>query len=142
MLPSGTGTSAFFLAQYFHGSANIKVFTVSVAVPPQALQNDFDKMKKWENAHNEGQPIILQPEKRYRFATPHMDLKNMHCVLKRKNIEFDLIYAPVTWKGMFANWNQLKSYQIIYVHTGGVEGNQTQLARYPQTVCSVSDANE
>jgi len=131
VLPSGTGVTSFFLAQYFDQyREQIQVFTVSTAIPFTQLKQQFQTMKNWENIDNEGEPTILETRKRYDFAEPDQDLKKLHCALKKKGVEFDLIYAPVTWRGMLDNWNQLKSSQIIYIHTGGIEGNETQLRRY------------
>jgi len=131
VLPSGTGVTSFFLSQYFNQERErIRVFTVSTAIPFAQLKSQFQTMKNWENIDNEGEPTILETKRRYDFAVPDQDLKKLYCALKKKGIEFDLIYAPVTWRGMLDNWNELKSSQIIYIHTGGVEGNETQLRRY------------
>jgi len=45
--------------------------------------------------------------------------------------DFDLIYAPRTWQTIFTHWNHLaNAYDLLYLHTGGVEGNASQLFRY------------
>jgi 1-aminocyclopropane-1-carboxylate deaminase/D-cysteine desulfhydrase-like pyridoxal-dependent ACC family enzyme len=44
--------------------------------------------------------------------------------------EFDLIYAPRTWQTLFHHWEALAPYDLLYVHTGGLEGTASQLQRY------------
>jgi 1-aminocyclopropane-1-carboxylate deaminase/D-cysteine desulfhydrase-like pyridoxal-dependent ACC family enzyme len=50
------------------------------------------------------------------------------------NLELDLLYGPHTWQVLLSpeNWQRLgeKHSTVLYIHTGGLEGVESQLARY------------
>ena len=75
-------------------------------------------------------PKIL-PNEKYKFAKPHSDLIKVYKkILLETDIEFDLIYDSVGWKILMNNFKQLNSSPILYIHSGGILGNKTQLLRY------------
>jgi hypothetical protein len=39
-------------------------------------------------------------------------------MLRRKDLEVDLIYAPKTWKAIFENWELFEDKLLIVLHTG------------------------
>jgi len=41
-------------------------------------------------------------------------------------IEFDLLYAPGMWKALLEQTSE----DILYIHSGGVTGNESMLKRY------------
>jgi 1-aminocyclopropane-1-carboxylate deaminase/D-cysteine desulfhydrase-like pyridoxal-dependent ACC family enzyme len=41
-------------------------------------------------------------------------------------IEFDLLYAPAMWEALLEQTQE----EILYIHSGGVSGNETMLKRY------------
>jgi hypothetical protein len=51
----------------------------------------------------------------------------------QQSFGFDLVYAPRTWQTLFHHWGALSDYDLLYVHTGGLEGNPSQLKRYQAT---------
>jgi 1-aminocyclopropane-1-carboxylate deaminase len=72
---------------------------------------------------------VLSTSKPYRFGHPDTALLQKYRALKRSGIEFDLIYAPVMWTALMENIAALKG-PVLYVHSGGVSGNTSMLARY------------
>lgn len=65
----------------------------------------------------------------FRFAQPDPMLLDTYRRLKDAGIEFDLIYAPVMWRALIEAVSQIEG-EVLYVHSGGVSGNETMLARY------------
>lgn len=119
--PSGTGTTAAFLAEA------LPEFTVATtpAVGDEAyLVDQIEKLLPLPTNLK-----ILGTRRKYRFATPHPDLMEMYNELKNEGIEFDLIYAPVMWIALLENAENLEG-EVLYVHSGGLGGNETMLARY------------
>jgi hypothetical protein len=41
-----------------------------------------------------------------------------------------LIYATKAWKAFMENIDLFKDQYVIFLHTGGISGNSTQLKRY------------
>jgi 1-aminocyclopropane-1-carboxylate deaminase/D-cysteine desulfhydrase-like pyridoxal-dependent ACC family enzyme len=137
ILPSGTGTTSFFLAKHLSHNNQITVYTNSVVMAKNSFETELNKMK---NLYGSDQlPIIIETKEKYKFAEPSKELFNLYCYLKQHFIEFDLIYAPPTWKAILENWQTFKDTEILYIHTGGVSGNVTQKSRYnlsPSASCN------
>ena len=49
--------------------------------------------------------------------------------LKKAGIEFDLIYAANMWHTLLQHVDAIED-TILYVHSGGLIGNETMLDRY------------
>ena len=122
-LPSGTGTSAAFLAKH----SDFEVFTTACVggndyLKKQilALEPNFD----FNKIH------ILDIDKKFHFANlykEHISLyKNS---LKQCNIEFDLLYDMIGLRAMLINKKIFKN-PVLYIHQGGILGNETMLERY------------
>lgn len=117
-LPSGTGTTALFLALAL---PEYKVYTVACIGDTQYLKTQMQAL------HTIPKNLeFLELEKKYHFAKPYEDFFNMHKKLLNSGIEFDLLYAPLMWKAILANGLE----NILYVHSGGVSGNISMLQRY------------
>lgn len=117
--PSGTGTTAAYLA---NALPECKVVTVAAVGDSGYLAQQIRQLMPI--------PINLTLlSTSYRFAAPHPELIDMHEKLKASGIEFDLIYAPVMWKALLQNMHKIEG-EVLYVHSGGVSGNETMLARY------------
>lgn len=119
--PSGTGTTALFLAAetddtvYTTPCVGDKAYLLEqmclIQPPPENLK-------------------ILQTNKSYAFAKPYIELYAQHKTLFDASlIEFDLIYAPVMWTALFENLDDIYG-TIMYIHSGGVSGNETMLESY------------
>ena len=66
---------------------------------------------------------------KYRFGALHGDLLQIHEKLKKSGVTFDLLYAPAMWIALLENPEVIEG-TLLYVHSGGVSGNATMLARY------------
>jgi 1-aminocyclopropane-1-carboxylate deaminase len=115
-LPSGTGTTAYFLAKHL----DVEVLTV-------ACVGDKDYLKKqFEFLGGEKFPTILTPRKKYHFGKLYKNLFNVWRKLKNSGIEFDLLYDPIGWDTIL--YYNLQN--VLYIHQGGLKGNITMLKRY------------
>ncbi|HFU74573.1 MAG TPA: pyridoxal-phosphate dependent enzyme [Helicobacteraceae bacterium] len=118
--PSGTGTTAYFLARAL---PNNRVLTTA-----GVGNNEYLKLQMQKFGVLPKNLILLPSEKKYHFAKPHKDLLAMYQQLKASGIEFDLLYAPKMWLALRSNID--KDEIVLYVHSGGVSGNSSMLARY------------
>jgi len=116
--PSGTGTTALYLAL---NMPEYKVYTTPCV-------GDMEYLKKQMSALHEipENLIILKPQKKYHFAKPYPEFLAVYKKLLASGIEFDLLYAPGMWKSLLEQTTE----DILYIHSGGVTGNETMLKRY------------
>ena len=115
-LPSGTGTTAYFLAKHL----DVEVLTVPCVGDSEYLKKQF----KWLGG--EKTPTILKPRKKYHFGKLYKELFSLWLSLKEAGIEFDLLYDPI-------GWDTIKFYglkNILYIHQGGIKGNESMIKRY------------
>jgi len=115
-LPSGTGTTAYFLSEH----VNVEVLTVACVGDGNYLKKQF----KWLGGGKI--PTILKPRKKYHFGKLYPDLFRLWLELKNAGIEFDLLYDPIGWDTIM--YYGLKD--ILYIHQGGILGNETMIERY------------
>lgn len=116
--PSGTGTTALYLALAL---PEYKVYTTpcvgSVSYLREQMLSLTDIPKNL---------IILKPRKRYHFAKLYPDFLDIYNRLKISGIEFDLLYSPSMWFVLLEQTDE----KILYIHSGGLIGNETMLKRY------------
>jgi len=116
--PSGTGTTALFLALAL---PEYKVYTTPSVGDVEYLKEQMSALYEIpENLH------ILQPTKKYHFAKPYEEFLRIYKQLNLGGIEFDLLYAPSLWKCLLDQTSE----KILYIHSGGVSGNESMLKRY------------
>lgn len=122
VLPSGTGTTALYLKSALDN--DIEIYT-------SALVGDGEYLKEqWKRLSKGPYPLILHSEKKRKFAKPYDEYLQIHQELEDSTgISFDLIYAPKTWMEMLEQLAEDEG-EILYIHTGGVSGNETMLERY------------
>lgn len=123
-LPSGTGTSAYFLSKFLK---NHNIYTCACVgdefylkkqILELDLNFDFSNLK------------ILKTPLKFTFAKPNLKLLDIYKKsLYQTNIEFDLIYDSVGLLTMLKNKNIFKK-SILYIHQGGILGNESMLKRY------------
>lgn len=118
--PSGTGTTALFLALCL---PEYKVYTTPSVGSVEYLKEQMSALH--EIPQN---LIILEPEKKYHFAKPYKEFLDIYNKLLNSGIEFDLIYAPLMWKVLLEQTDE----EILYIHSGGITGNESMLKRYEQ----------
>ncbi|MCH9696524.1 MAG: 1-aminocyclopropane-1-carboxylate deaminase/D-cysteine desulfhydrase [Gammaproteobacteria bacterium] len=128
-LPSGTGTTAFYL----------QLHTLLPVYTTPCIGNSAYLQKQWQSikSTNARFPSIILPRKTKRFG--QLDLESYKLwrdLLDNTGIEFDLLYDPVGWNAILSN-RQLLAQNIIYIHCGGTSGNESMILRY-NYLCKIS----
>ncbi len=117
-IPSGTGTTALYLALAL---PEYTVYTKACVGDSKYLLQQMRALSEVPN-----NLIILSTDKKYHFAKPYQEFYEMYKKLLLGGIEFDLLYAP----GMFQVLQDKTKEEILYIHSGGVSGNESMLKRY------------
>ena len=75
----------------------------------------------------------------YTFGQPHPDIWNTYQEMKEEyNVNLDLLYGASAWTILLQHWDNphpkspIFGREIMYVHSGGLEGNASQMTRYKQ----------
>lgn len=116
--PSGTGTTALFLAL---GLPEYRIYTTPCVGDIHYLKEQMQALHTIPD-----NLIILEPEKKYHFAKPYPEFLKVYQNLLESGIEFDLLYAPGMWKALLEQTQE----KVLYIHSGGVTGNKSMLKRY------------
>jgi len=119
--PSGTGTTAFYLAQAL---PKCHVLTTAVVGDKAYLISQMEMLGVLPK-----NLMILQGSKKYHFAKPYAELLDMYHDLLDAGITFDLIYGAVMWKVLLQHHSVMQD-TVLYIHSGGVLGNVSMLDRY------------
>lgn len=123
MLPSGTGTTALFLQKYLP----FEVLTVACVGGSQYLKKQFFYLEKNKKYH----PTILQTKKKYHFGKLYKEFYEIHKEVKKQmQIEFDLLYDSLGLISLVNSKYFHEENSIIYVHQGGLLGNESMKERY------------
>jgi len=118
--PSGTGTTALYLALSL---PEYRVYTTPCIGDVSYLREQMQALSKIpENL------VILKPQKKYHFAKPYKEFLDIQQKLLASGVEFDLIYAPGMWRAILEQTDE----EILYIHSGGVSGNESMINRYKQ----------
>ncbi len=119
--PSGTGTTAFYLAKSL---PQFQVYTTALVGTDDYLREQMSQLGKIpDNLH------MMETRKSYRFGHLYQEYLEIQQGLHQSGIQFDLLYAPKTWLALGENLEKLDG-EILYVHSGGISGNETMLERY------------
>jgi len=124
MLPSGTGATALFLQAFLP----CKVLTCACVGGESYLETQFEELQ----ADSSRWPTIIKTDKKYHFGKLYPEFYQIWLkLLKQTNIEFDLLYDPLGWLTL-TNYleKQQEKQDIIYIHQGGLIGNESMLPRY------------
>jgi 1-aminocyclopropane-1-carboxylate deaminase/D-cysteine desulfhydrase-like pyridoxal-dependent ACC family enzyme len=117
--PSGTGTTALFLAK---AMPEYRVYTT-----PSVGSSSYLEQQMCALGEIPKNLTILEPPKKYHFAKPYLEFYQLYKkLLSEGGIEFDLLYAPLLWQELLAQTTQ----NICYIHSGGLIGNESMLPRY------------
>jgi 1-aminocyclopropane-1-carboxylate deaminase len=119
--PSGTGTTAFYLAEALGG---IGVYTTPLIGDTEYLKAQMGRLGELPK-----NLTILETAKHYRFGKPYPEFLQVYRQLKEAGVAFDLLYAPKTWLALSEHLEQMEG-EVLYVHSGGVSGNASMLTRY------------
>ncbi len=121
-LPSGTGTTALYLQKYLAD----EVLTCPCVGDQSYLKKQFLALEADESIH----PTIIAGNKKYHFGKLYPEHYLLWQALKQQTqIEFDLLYDPPGMK-TFLELRKDPAYQYMYIHQGGVKGNESMIKRY------------
>jgi 1-aminocyclopropane-1-carboxylate deaminase/D-cysteine desulfhydrase-like pyridoxal-dependent ACC family enzyme len=116
--PSGTGTTALFLALSL---PEYTIYTTPCVGDSSYLQEQMRALSALpKNLH------ILEPNKKFHFAKPYREFYEMYQKLQESGVEFDMLYAPAMWLALLEQTQE----SILYVHSGGASGNESMKERY------------
>jgi len=122
-LPSGTGTTALYLQK--HLPQNV-VYTTACVGDSDYLKKQFLVLEAEENYH----PSILSLDKKHHFGKLYRENYKIWLKLQQQTgVVFDLLYDPLGWRTLLAH-PEVFSKPTLYIHQGGVLGNESMLPRY------------
>ncbi|MFZ9034710.1 MAG: 1-aminocyclopropane-1-carboxylate deaminase [Francisellaceae bacterium] len=122
-VPSGTGTTAVYLAKY------LPIDTL-YTTPCIVDENDLKRQMQSLDIAASSRVQILNPCREYRFGGLYFEhLALYQQLLSQTAIEFELLYDPQGWQVLLSYYDKLPK-PVIYLHCGGTEGNETMLKRY------------
>jgi len=130
-LPSGTGTTALFLQKALididdTSSYRPRVYTTPCVGDSSYLTSQFLELEEDARYH----PEILTIEKKHHFGKLYRENYEIWLKLRQQTkVEFDLLYDPLGWRVLLAHPELLQS-PMLYIHQGGVLGNESMLPRY------------
>ncbi|MGI2096763.1 1-aminocyclopropane-1-carboxylate deaminase/D-cysteine desulfhydrase [Shewanella glacialipiscicola] len=126
-LPSGTGTTAVFLNQYFiRQQTHIRVMTCAVVGGDDYLRMQFSMLNPDISEH----PQIINTGKKYHFGKLYAEFYAMWQRVCASGIEFELLYDPLGFIVLEDYLQQGERDPLMYLHQGGLLGNATMLPRY------------
>ncbi|MBM7074149.1 1-aminocyclopropane-1-carboxylate deaminase/D-cysteine desulfhydrase [Shewanella sp. 202IG2-18] len=126
-LPSGTGTTALFLQEFFTSkNIDIQVLTCAVVGDVQYLKHQFNLLIDNDHLY----PEILSTPQRFHFGKLNKKLYDTWCEANMSGIEFELLYDPVGLITLKHHLHELMNTSILYIHQGGILANETMLLRY------------
>lgn len=134
-LPSGTGTTAAYLNKQIMQqlvSNNIKGINIEVLTCSTVGGDDYLRQQFSQLITPEYFPTIVNDGRKYHFGKLTQRCFDMWQTVCRSGIEFELLYDPVGFLVLKHYLQQHPQWDgdILYVHQGGVLGNQTMLPRY------------
>ncbi len=124
--PSGTGTTALFLACAL---PEYKVYTTPSIGDVMYLKEQMQALHEIPS-----NLIILEPKRKFHFAKPYREFYEIYKKLQKSGVEFDLLYAPSLWMALLEQTKE----KILYIHSGGVSGNESMLERYSKKFQEIS----
>ncbi len=123
-LPSGTGTTALYLQEFLFPH-NIEVLTCACVGGVHYLLQQFDEL---EGTHR---PTILNLDKKHHFGHLYIEDYLVWRELKQQTqVEFDLLYDPLMWHCLQPWLEDNSEHTLIYIHQGGLLGNESMAKRY------------
>lgn len=123
-LPSGTGTTAIYLQKYLKPH-DIEVLTCACVGGNDYLIQQFDELEERQY------PTIISTEKKHHFGRLYeADYRMWQNLLEQTHVEFDLLYDPMMWQCLLPWMEAHPEKTVIYIHQGGLLGNESMLPRY------------
>jgi 1-aminocyclopropane-1-carboxylate deaminase/D-cysteine desulfhydrase-like pyridoxal-dependent ACC family enzyme len=119
-LSSGTGTTAFFLSQL----ELFEVYTTPSVGDRAYLLGQIESLGSGKV------PNIIETKEKIAFGKPHRALFEIYKKCLGAGVEFDLLYDCKTLLALKENLGSFESRDIIFIHSGGLYGNESMLKRY------------
>lgn len=132
-LPSGTGTTALYLHKLL-SKFGIEVITCACVGGKEYLTEQFLSLN--ETSH----PNILTPQKKHYFG--HLYLEQFYLwetLSEETSVEFDLLYDPLMWQCLLDHKELLTGKTLLYIHQGGILGNESMQIRYQRLIEQSND---
>jgi len=133
MLPAGTGTTALFLNSYLRKlKETFEVVTCACVGNEDYLKKQFAELSN----DKRDWPAILPTAKKHHFGKLYQENYELWKDLESQtDIEFDLLYDPMGWRALMSYLkSQSKRNNVIYIHQGGLLGNESMIARYRRLI--------
>ncbi len=122
-LPSGTGTTAYFLQKHLP----YEVVTTPLVGSVEYLIEQFMGLENGAKRF----PTILDSQKKYYFGKLYREFLEIWIELKQTtDLTFDLLYDPKGWLVLMEHLHRFEGRPILYLHQGGLSGNESLLKRY------------
>jgi len=135
-LPSGTGTTALFLNQYFiRQQTAIRVVTCAVVGGDDYLRLQFSML----NPNTLEHPQIVNVGKKYHFGKLYPEFYAMWQRVCASGIQFELLYDPLGFIVLEDYLQRSELGHVMYLHQGGILGNETMLPRYQRKFAGTWD---
>ncbi|OIQ26675.1 1-aminocyclopropane-1-carboxylate deaminase/D-cysteine desulfhydrase [uncultured Vibrio sp.] len=123
-LPSGTGTTSLYLSKYLKPH-DIDVVTCPCVGGEKYLTEQFLELEAASH------PNILTLEEKHHFGRLYQeDYLIWQQLLEQTYVEFDLLYDPLMWRSILQHRHKFEGKTLIYIHQGGLLGNESMLPRY------------
>ncbi|MDF2154248.1 1-aminocyclopropane-1-carboxylate deaminase/D-cysteine desulfhydrase [Vibrio sp. CAU 1672] len=123
-LPSGTGTTALYLHKHLRPH-DIEVLTCPCVGDAHYLTQQFKQLG--EDSH----PTILTQRDKHHFGRLYAsDYATWQALSLQTDVEFDLLYDPYMWQCLLPWLADNPHKVLIYLHQGGLLGNESMLPRY------------
>ena len=135
-LPSGTGTTALFLQKAFIRLRRSRptVYTCACVGDDTYLKEQFSMLEADEKYH----PTILALEKKHHFGKLYRENYEIWLKLhEQTGVVFDLLYDPLGWRTLLAHPQVYEEAPLLYIHQGGILGNESMLPRYQRKYPSI-----
>lgn len=127
VLPSGTGTTALYVNKFFvKNNIDIKVITTPTVGDVEYLKQQFKELEIDEQYH----PRIVTLGKKFHYGKLYREFYDVWQATHHSGVTFDLIYDPAGLLLLRKLIQTYKGINLIYLHQGGVLGNETMLPRY------------
>lgn len=123
-LPSGTGTTALYLHQALK-QHQIEVVTCA------CVGGDDYLREQWLSLGEQSHPTILSNGTKHQFGHLYPEQYDLWQKLgDQTEVEFELLYDPLMWQRLLEWWPTQTDRQLLYIHQGGLLGNESMLPRY------------
>jgi len=109
-----------------HSTPRPTVYTSPCVGDSDYLKKQFLELEEDENYH----PTILTLDKKHHFGKLYKENYKIWLKLQQQTgVVFDLLYDPLGWRTLLAH-PEVFSKPTLYIHQGGVLGNESMLPRY------------